>query len=75
MRLINITFATILAVFLLTLALGSVLANALCRTKASPVVLLIGLMGAGGLAVAVTPILFYRLTSGMEYLGSGKGWI
>lgn len=69
------TFATILTVFLIALALGSVVAHLLCRSRANPAMALLFLLSAAAVAIALTPLLFYRLTSGLEQLGEGLGWM
>ncbi len=68
------TFAVILTVFLTSLALGSAVANLLCRTKLAPTEVLPGLLIVAGLLVATTPWIFYRFTSGLEFVAAGKGW-
>jgi len=68
------SFAAILTTFLVALALGSVLAHALCRLRASPMPALSLLLGLSGLLVAVSPLLFYRLTDGLRYLAAEAGW-
>jgi spermidine synthase len=68
------TFAAILAVFLLALALGSALAHLLCRLGLSPSRSIVALLTTSGLLVGLSPAIFYRLTSGLEFLGAGKGW-
>mgnify|MGYP000579679434 CR=1 FL=1 len=59
---------------LLALALGSVVAHLLCRAGARPAAAVFGLLCASGLLVGFCPVLFYRLTSGLQYLGSDLGW-
>ena len=68
------TFSAILTVFLLALALGSVLANLLCRSSLRPPTVLFWLLTLAGLLVGITPFVFYRTTSGLELLGPGMGW-
>jgi len=68
------TFAAILTVFLLALALGSALANVLCRLARPPRQVLFALLTASGLAVAATPLIFDRLSSGLELVGIGTQW-
>jgi spermidine synthase len=50
------TFAVVLTVFLVALALGSVLANFLCRCSWSPPVVLFGLLTLAGFLVGLTPL-------------------
>ncbi len=68
------TFSAILTVFLLALALGSGLANLLCRSTLRPPVVLFWLVTLAGLLVGITPFVFYRVTQGLELLGPGMGW-
>jgi len=68
------SFAAILTTFLMALALGSVLAHALCRLRASPMPALSLLLGLSGLLVAASPLLFYHLTDGLRYLAAEAGW-
>lgn len=68
------TFAVILTVFLAALALGSVVANRLCRLSYPPESILAGLLVLCGLATALTPWIFYVLTDGLQPVGSGRGW-
>ncbi len=68
------TFAAILTVFLLALALGSGLAHALCRAGAPPVPALQLLLAGSGLLVLVTPFVFTRLNPGLALLGADLGW-
>ena len=68
------TFAAILTIFLLALALGSALAHLLCRLTWPPLTVLFGLLTLSGLLVGLTPLVFYRLTSGLHYLGGELEW-
>ncbi len=68
------TFAAILTVFLLALALGSCLAHVLCRAGAPPVASLYWLLTAAGLCVLFTPLVFDRLNPGLALLGADLGW-
>lgn len=68
------TFSAILTTFLLALGLGSGLANLLCRSSFRPPRVLFWLVTLSGLLVGLTPLVFYRLTSGLELLGSGMAW-
>jgi spermidine synthase len=69
------TFSAILTVFLAALALGSALANALCRRPWPPRNVLFGLLTLSGLLVGCTPLVFYLYTNGLESMGSGGGWV
>ena len=68
------TFAAILMVVLVSLALGSLVSSLLSRSRVTPPVLLNLLLLAGAVAVAVTPILFMGLTNGMELVTSEDSW-
>lgn len=68
------TFSATLTVFLVALALGSALANLLCRSSLRPPVVLFWLVTLAGFLVGLTPFVFYRLTSGLELLGPDMGW-
>ncbi len=68
------TFAIILTIFLVALALGSVVAHWLCRVGATPGRAVFALLTASGLLVGLTPLAFYRLSGGLQYLGADLGW-
>jgi spermidine synthase len=68
------TFAAVLAVFLLALALGSATANRLCMLTARGERIVIVLLALAGLLVAFTPRLFYVLTGGLQEMGKGLSW-
>lgn len=68
------TFAMILTVFLVALALGSLLAHLLCRRTAPVGTSLQVLLVSAGLLVGLSPLLFQRLTRGLDYYGSELGW-
>ena len=68
------TFAVILTVFLLALALGAALAHRLCRRPAAPARILADLLLLSGLAVALTPWFFQRLAGGLEFWHSDAGF-
>ncbi len=68
------TFAAILTVFLLALALGSALAHVLCRAGAPPVTSLYLLLTGAGLCVLFTPLVFHRLNPDLALLGADLGW-
>ncbi len=67
------TFSAILVCFLIGLGLGALLANRMCLLRADPRSVLSVLLTASGIAVALTPFAFHDVTSGMRYIGSGKG--
>ena len=68
------TFAAVLTVFLVALALGSGVAHLLCRSGASPVTALHLLLSASGLCVLLAPLVFHRLNPDLALLGTGLGW-
>jgi spermidine synthase len=68
------TFAVILTVFLVSLALGSALAHLLCRRPWSPRAILFWLLVLSGLGVGSTPLVFYRMTDGLRLIGQDLGW-
>jgi len=68
------TFAVILTVFLLALALGAALANRLCRRVGAPRRALGNLLLLSGLAVALTPWTFQRIAGGLEFWHSDAGF-
>jgi len=68
------TFALILVLFLMSLALGGLVARGLIRYRWPPAGVLVVLMAMAGLAVGVSPFVFHAMTDGMGYLGGGEGW-
>ena len=68
------TYALVLVTFLAALALGSTVANRLCRLRIPPVILLAGLTCLAAMVTALSPWLFYSGTSGLGYVGAGLGW-
>jgi spermidine synthase len=68
------TFAVILTVFLVSLALGSALAHLLCRRSWSPRAVLFWMLVLSGLLVGWTPLVFYRMTDGLQLIGQDLGW-
>lgn len=69
------SFAAILIAFLVALGAGALLAGWLAaRSRLAPVATIALLLTLSGLAVAVSPLLFARLTDGLGYLGVGSGW-
>jgi spermidine synthase len=68
------TFALVLAVFLLALALGAQAARALMRRVGDPAAGAAGLLLAAGIAVAATPLAFTWRSEGLAYLGGDLGW-
>jgi spermidine synthase len=68
------TFSVILTIFLVALAVGSFIANRLCRLDFSPRAVLFSLLTASGALVGLTPLLFYRSTAGLQPLGVDLAW-
>ena len=68
------TFSIILVVFLLALAVGAFLAGRLANVNVKAEKIITVLLGASALASLATPFLFYQITEGMRYLGSGEAW-
>ncbi|MGR9054230.1 MAG: fused MFS/spermidine synthase, partial [Gammaproteobacteria bacterium] len=68
------TFALVLAVFLVGLAMGGWGARLLMHSRVGPEKSMFGLIVAGGFAVSVSPFVFYALTDGLHYIGSASGW-
>jgi len=68
------TFAAILVVVLVCLALGAGLSSVLARLKASPVHVLAALLVASALAVALTPQVFMQATDQMQVLATDASW-
>jgi len=61
------TFSLILIVFLVALAIGSGIANVLCRKDLEPLYTLCGLLILSGLACSITPTAFIHITKGLTY--------
>lgn len=68
------SFAIVLILFLVALALGALVAAWLARLTRAPERLLPWLLTAGGLLVASTPLTFTHLSDGLGYLGIGTDW-
>jgi spermidine synthase len=68
------TFAIILVVFLVALALGSGLANRLCRRAWASPSILAALLVSGGVLVGLTPPAFVALTNGLRTWGGELAW-
>jgi len=68
------TFATILFVFLLSLAVGATAANRIMKYRLCPKTVLFWLFSIAGIFVATTPFLFNFLTNELHYIGSKAGW-
>ena len=68
------TFAVILVIFLISLALGAALAGSLARRRAPVRATLGALLLGGGLLVAATPFAFWWITDGLAYVASQSGF-
>lgn len=68
------TFAAILVVVLLSLALGALISSGIARLKAPPFIVLTILVLVGAGAVLATPAIFLALTDGMQVLSSKASW-
>ena len=68
------TYAAILSIFLLALALGGVIAREAARRQFDPRWFTPFLLTASGLCVAASPIVFFALTGGGDYIGGDAGF-
>ncbi len=68
------TFATILVIVLVCLALGAMISSQLAKWSAPPFLVLTVLILAGAGAVAITPTVFMSLTDGMKIVVSTGSW-
>jgi spermidine synthase len=69
------TYATVLATFLLALAVGGLVANAASRLRrVDPTTVLAALLLAGGAAVTASLWLFHHLTDGLSRVGGDQDW-
>ncbi|MEM9782968.1 MAG: fused MFS/spermidine synthase [Pseudomonadota bacterium] len=68
------TFSIILVTFLVALALGALVARRIARARVDPWTALTLLVTAAGIGALATPFLFFQITDGMRYLGSGEQW-
>ncbi len=69
------SFAAILVVFLIALSLGGLVAGGLARmATARPLDPLVALFVACGLALALSSLVFDRMTDGLRLFASGAGW-
>lgn len=68
------TFAAILVIVLFCLAVGAFLSSLLARRVADPLPWLAGLLLAGGLAAAIMPFLFMKLTDSLQILALRDTW-
>ncbi|MEE2766747.1 MAG: fused MFS/spermidine synthase [Pseudomonadota bacterium] len=68
------TFASILFVFLIFLALGAALANRIIDRYSDVLNALFLVLVTGALAVSATPFLFHYSTDGLHFVSSQLGW-
>lgn len=68
------SFTVILVSFLVALALGSLAASGLSRLRVRPEPVLVALVLASGVAVALTPRVFFALTGGLRDVSSSEGF-
>lgn len=68
------TFSVILTIFLLCLALGSVVANRLCRRSSSPTGTLSALLALSGVLVVASPLVFGAIADYLEFWNSDAGF-
>jgi len=68
------TFAAILVIVLLCLAVGAFISSRLARLEVSSPRVLALLVLAGGIAVSTTPFVFMRLTNSLQILASRGSW-
>ncbi len=68
------SFAAILVVFLVSLALGSAIAHRLCRGGGEPRRVLVALLSLAGVAVAAVPFVFHGVTGGLYYVAAEARW-
>ncbi len=69
------TFALILMVFLLCLALGSLLAHRLMRSRLDNQLILFFMLFSGACLVMISPFAFMYWTDNLHYLGANKAWV
>lgn len=68
------TYASIVVVFLLFLAVGAWLSHYLVRRAVEPNSVIFLLLIGSGVSVAATPFLFNICTEGLRYVGINAGW-
>ena len=69
------SFAVILVMILLALAIGAAVAHQLCRLPHDPALVLFALLLAGGFTVGLTPTVLYYATDGFSQLPLAPNWI
>lgn len=68
------TYAIVLSIFLVALALGSGLAHLLMRLRWDPQVIVPTLLILAGILIGLTPLVFQKLNAGLKVFGEGLGW-
>ncbi len=68
------TYSIVLTTFLLALSVGAFVAGRLARSSLAPTGVLLGLLTAAGLATALSPLVFHRVTAGVTYVGDDLAW-
>ena len=68
------TFAAMLVIVLICLAVGALISSRLARLAVSPSFILAILIVSGGIAVLATPFVFMRLTDSFQILASKGSW-
>ena len=69
------TFASILVIVLLCLAVGAFVSSRLARLAVSPIRVLALLLLLSGISVSLTPFIFMRLTGSLQILALKGAWI
>lgn len=69
------SFAAILVTFLVALAAGAWVARALLSTSSREAAPLAWMLTASGLAIGLSPFVFYAATSGLQYVSAKEGWL
>ena len=68
------TYSVVLTTFLLALSVGALVAGRLARSTLAPIRVLLGLLVAAGVATALSPLVFHRVTAGVTYVGDDLAW-
>lgn len=68
------TYASILVIVLVSLALGAMISSLLARMAGSPINMLAALLLLGGAAVASTPFVFMHVTDSLQILATRGSW-
>jgi spermidine synthase len=68
------SFSAILVVFLIALGCGGFLSHLLVRFNFRPLPTLLVLLSSGAILVALSPVIFNRLTDGLGYVAGDASW-